>query len=210
MSECKFEDLIDEYLLNTISEEKRDEFEEHYFNCPACFQKMSERDDMIAAIKWKGEEIFSDLLNENQLRGATWWDRLTGLLTPRQWALAAVSAALVLVVTFGVLPSLKTQAPQFFLDDHQTRGLSITLISDSIPSRFEWQKMENAWEYKIEIDSHTPLWRKTTTNNFAILPDEIKNRMKAGVSYSWQVKAYSREGILIAESSKIQFSLPEK
>jgi hypothetical protein len=210
MTECKFEDLIDEYLLNKLSEEKRDQFEEHYFNCPACFQKMADRDDMIAAIKWKGHKIFSDLMQENSIRKATWWDRLTGFLTPRQWALTAVGAALVLVVTLGVIPSFKTQAPQFFLDDNQTRGLSITLISDSIPSRFEWQKMENAWEYKIEIDSHAPLWRKTTTHNFVILPEEIKNQMKAGVAYSWQVKAFSREGILIAESSKIQFSLPEK
>ncbi len=210
MTECKFEDLIDEYLLNKLSEEKRDQFEEHYFNCPACFQRMAERDDMITAIKWKGEEIFSDLLKEDQVRKATWWDRLVGFMTPKQWALAAVSAALVLVVTFGVIPSFKGQAPQFILDDHQTRGLSITLISDSIPSRFEWQKMENAWEYKIEIDAHDPLWRKTTSNNFVILPDEIKNQMKTGVIYSWQVKAFSREGTLIAESSKIQFSLPEK
>ena len=68
MTECKFEDLIDEYLLNKLGEEKRDQFEEHYFNCPACFQKMADRDDMIAAIKWKGPEIFADRLEENRIR----------------------------------------------------------------------------------------------------------------------------------------------
>ncbi|MFA9454598.1 MAG: anti-sigma factor, partial [Candidatus Aminicenantaceae bacterium] len=129
MTECKFEDLIDEYLLNTISEEKRNQFEEHYFNCPACFQKMAARDDMITAIKWKGHEIFSDLMEEEQIRKVAVWDRLFGFMAPRQWALAAVSAALVLVVTFGVIPALRTQSPQFTLDDHQTRGQSITLIS---------------------------------------------------------------------------------
>jgi len=210
MIECKFEDLIDEYLLNTLSEEKRNQFEEHYFNCPACFQKMAERDDMITAIKWKGHEIFSDLMEEEQTRKVAVWDRLFGFMAPRQWALVGVSAALVLVVTFGVIPAIKTQPPQFTLDDHQTRGQSITLISDSIPSRFEWQKMENAWEYTIEIDNHDPLWHKTTNNNFVILPDEIKHKMKVGVAYSWQVKAFSRQGILIAESSKIQFSIPNK
>ena len=44
MTDCKFEELIDEYLLNKISEDKRQEFEQHYFDCPACFQEMVERD----------------------------------------------------------------------------------------------------------------------------------------------------------------------
>jgi hypothetical protein len=210
MTECKFEGLIDEYLLNKLSEEKRAPFEEHYFNCPSCFQQMTERDEMITVIKWKGHQIFSDLMEEEQAQKPSVWDRLFGFLTPKQWTLAAVSSALVLVVIFSVIPSLKTQSPQFYLDDHQTRGRSITLISDSIPVKFQWQEVTDAWEYEIQINNHDPLWEKTTNDNFIILPDEAKDRMLPGVTYSWQVKAFSKEGTLIAESSKIQFSIPQK
>ena len=210
MTECKFTDLIDEYLLNKLSEEKRAQFEEHYFNCPSCFQKMSERDEMITAIKWRGSQIFADIMETEQARKASVWDRLFGFMAPKHWALAAVSAALILVVTFSVIPTLRTQSPQFYLDDHQTRGQSITLISDAIPSRFQWQVVADAWEYKIQLDNHDPLWNETTSDNFIILPDAVKDKMLPGVAYSYQVKAFSKEGTLIAESSKIQFTIPQK
>jgi hypothetical protein len=210
MTECKFADLIDEYLLNKLSEEKRSQFEEHYFNCHSCFQKMAEKDEMITAIKWRGPQIFADLMETEQPAKAPVWDRVFGFMTPKHWALAAASAALVLVVAFSVIPSLKTQSPQFYLDDHQTRGRSITLISDAIPSRFQWQAVTDAWEYQIQINNHDPLWEETTSDNFIILPDEVKVKMLPGVAYSYQVKAFSKEGTLIAESSKIQFTIPRR
>jgi hypothetical protein len=210
MTECKFADLIDEYLLNKLSEGERAKFEEHYFNCPSCFQTMADRDEMITAIKWHGSQIFADLMEIEQARKAPVWDRLFGFMTPKQWALAAVSAALVIVVTFSVIPAFKTQPPQFYLDDYQTRGQSITLISDAIPSRFQWQAVADAWEYKIQIDNHDPLWNKTTTDSFITLPDEVKDKMLPGVAYSYQIQAFSKEGTLIAESSKMQFTIPQK
>ncbi len=209
MTDCKFEDLIDEYLLNKLSEESKAEFEEHYFNCPTCFQKMAERDEMITAIKWKGQKIFADLEQGQDFRKVSLWERLSGFMTPRQWATAAVTAAVLLVVVFGVLPHLKTQSPQFVLDDYTTRGTSITLISDSIPGRFQWQSVEGAAQYRIEIENHQSLWENTTDKNYVRLPEEIRAKMRPGVKYFWQVKAFSREGTLIAESSRIQFSIPD-
>lgn len=209
MNACKFESLIDEYLLNKLSEENKAQFEEHYFNCTSCFQAITERDDMISAIKCKGHEIFADLIVEEQTRKVSVWERLSGFLSPGQWVTAVVSAALVLVIALSVIPSLKTQSPEFFLDDQQTRGTSITLISDSIPGKFQWQRVKNAAEYKIYIENHDPLWNATTEDNFISLPEEIKAKMKPGVQYFWQVKAFSKEGTLIAGSSKIQFAVPK-
>lgn len=209
MSDCNFEGLIDAYLLDKLSEDEKVKFEEHYFNCPSCFQKMKEKDEMISAIKWKGERIFADLIHEEQVRKASLWDRLVGFMTPRQWAAIAAAAALVLVVVTALIPRFTSQAPQFTLDDFTLRGQSITLISDSIPGRFQWQPVENAAEYKITIENHEPLWRDTTTDNFIVLPDEIKSKMKPGINYFWQVKAFSAQGTLIAESSKIRFSIPD-
>ncbi len=209
MNECKFESLIDEYLLDKLSEEDKARFEEHYFSCPSCFQALQERDDLITAIKSQGHELFADLIVGEQIRKVSMWERLSGFLSPGQWVTAAVSAALVLVIALSVIPRLKTQSPTFFLDDQQTRGTSITLISDSIPGKFQWQSVDNAAEYKIYIDNHDPLWNATTQVNFISLPEEIKAKMKPGVQYFWQVKAFSQAGTLIAVSSKIQFSIPK-
>ena len=62
-------------------------------------------------------------------------------------------------------------------------------------------------EYTILIDNHELLWSETTKNNYISLPAEIKAKMVPGVKYFWQVKAFSPEGALIAESSKVQFTI---
>jgi hypothetical protein len=179
MRKCKHEDLIDDYLLNKLSEEKKQEFEAHYFNCRVCFEKMAERDEMLAAIKYKGHTIFQDLETE-------------------------VERAL------GVIPNLTTTSPQFFINDDLVRGSSIRLISpviavDTIPSQFRWESLGEDVEYKIELYNHELLWSATTSNHYITLPQEVKERMVTGEKYSWQVKAFSAEGTLIAVSSKVQF-----
>jgi len=209
MTDCKFEELIDEYLLNKLSEESKVEFEQHYFNCPSCFQKMAEKDEMITAIKWRGHKIFADLEQAQDIRKAPVWERLSGFLSPKQLVTVAATAALLMVVVFGVIPHLKNQSPQFVLDDHTTRGTSITLISDSVPGQFQWQSVDGAVQYKIEIENHETLWQNTTDKNYIRLPEEIRSKMRPGVNYFWQVKAFSQEGTLIAQSSRIQFSIPD-
>lgn len=207
MNKCKYEDLIDGYLLNKISEEKREEFEEHYFNCSVCFEKMRERDELITAVKQKPEIIFHDLSLDEKAITLPLHERIYAFLSPKLWAAAAVSAALILVIAIGVIPSLKTGSPEFFLDDSQVRGKSITLISDAIPSQFKWESLGENLEYKIYVYNHGLLWEETTKTNFISLPDEIKDKMIPGVKYFWQVKAFSPEGTLLAESSKVQLPI---
>jgi hypothetical protein len=210
MRKCKHDDLIDDYLLNTLSEEKKQQFEAHYFNCHVCFEKMVERDEMLAAIKYKGHTIFQDMEKETAVERVPMLEQIQAFLTPKQWALAAATAAVLLVVALGVLPNLKTETPQFFINDDLVRGGSIKLISpviavDSIPSQFRWESLGEDVEYKIEIYNHELLWSATTSDHYIALPQEVKERMVTGEKYSWQVKAFSAEGTLIAVSSKVQF-----
>ncbi len=71
MRKCKFEDLIDNYLLNRLDGDKKKNFEEHYFNCPCCFETMVERDELISIIKLKGDMIFQDQLMVEETKGMT-------------------------------------------------------------------------------------------------------------------------------------------
>ena len=206
MKRCTFEKQIDAYLLNRLSEYEKERFEKHYFNCQHCFEALQEREELIAVIKHKGDHIFKDMIEAEaeQARKVAWYDRITAALSPKQWAGFAVSAALILIVALGVMPDRQSQTPQFYLDDDTTRGQSITLISDAIPAEFKWESLGENVEYKISIYNHQLLWKADTTETSLSLPEEIRAKMKPGVTYFWQVKAYSEAGTMIAESSKVK------
>lgn len=212
MRKCKHEDLIDDYLLNRLSQEQKEKFEAHYFNCPVCFEKMAERDEILTAIKYKGHTIFQNLESEKEkgTERLPVLEQIWTFFTPKQLALAVATAAVLIVVVLNIAPNLKTTSPQFFINDDLVRGGSIKLISpvitvDAIPSQFRWESLGEDVEYKIEIYNHELLWSATTSNSYISLPPEIKERMVTGEKYSWQVKAFSAEGTLIAVSSKVQF-----
>jgi hypothetical protein len=209
MRNCKYEEYIDNYLFNRLSEEEREAFEKHYFDCPVCFAKLEERETLISAIKYKGHEIFQDVEQEEAQR-VPLLEQITAFLTPKQWALATATAAVLLVVALAVVPNLTTNQPEFFINDDLVRGGSIKLISpvitvDAFPSEFRWESLGEDVEYKIEIFNHNLMWSATTTDNHIDLPEEVKNQMDIGEKYSWQVKAFSKEGTLIAVSSRVQF-----
>ncbi len=210
---CKFEYLIDDYLLGKLSEDKRAEFEEHYFNCPLCFEKTVQRDELISVIKTKGSSIFQDIQVPKEAKRPSVFETIYAFLTPREWATAAVSAALLLIVVFGVLPNIKETSPDFYINEDRVRGPSITLISPVIedmkviPSQFRWQGLGEDVEYKIYIYNDNLLWSGTTKENFIFLSEEVKKLMISGEKYSWQVKAFSPEGALISVSSRVHFNI---
>lgn len=217
MKKCKFDDLIDSYLLNKLEREKRENFEEHYFNCQRCFEKMVGREELMNVVKNKGQMIFADEERQEEKKEVLFIEKILSFLTPRQWAYAAVSVALVLIVLLNVVPLLKkTPQPPFFLDldkEERVRGESISLISPvidikTVPSQFMWAPLGDNVEYKISIYfNHHPFWTNTTKENTISLPEDVKNRMEASRKYSWQVKAFSPQGILLAVSPKVQFKI---
>jgi len=212
MRKCKFEYLIDDYLLNKLSENEKKKFEEHYFDCHQCFKKMVEKDEIISVVKNKGNVIFQDIYAPEKVKRVPLFERFVDFVTPKQWAMAAASAALVLIFVFGILPSLKTISPHFSINEDLVRGGSVTLISPvinikTVPPQFRWKSEGKDLEYKIYIYNHTLLWSTSTKNNYIFLPEDIKKLMVAGKRYSWQVKAFSPEGTLIAVSSRVQFMI---
>ncbi|MCI4444910.1 MAG: zf-HC2 domain-containing protein [Candidatus Aminicenantes bacterium] len=213
MSKCKFENLIDGYLLNKLSERDREAFEEHYFNCSSCFQKLQERDIILRTIKNHPELLTEEKAEARKPLLVTLRKELAAWFTPRQLALAGITAALFLIIIFALVPRNQAPGPNFSLTDEETvRGSSITLISpvidmNQIPSSFEWKKLGENVEYQISIFNHELLWKGTTKENRIVLPQEVKAKMIPGEKYSWQVKAFAPDGTLIAVSSRVQFKI---
>jgi len=212
MIECKYEGLIDRYLLNKMGEGERNEFEEHYFNCASCFAKMTERDEVIGVLKREKSVFAAEVRPAIETRAAAWHDRVFAFFTPKQWVLAGAAAAL-LVAVLTVTPLLRNAPPEFVLNGEETvRGSSLTLISPvidihAVPAYFEWKKLGEDVQYQVSIYNGQLLWKTSTTDNTVSLPDDIKSRMIAGQKYSWQVKAFSKQGTLIAVSSRVQFTV---
>ncbi len=218
MKKCNSKVQIDDYLFNRLDEDKKEEFEKHYFNCPSCFNKMAERNELIAVVKSKGQTIFKDEYIAEAAKGETWLEKLTSFLTPKQWALSTVSAALLLVVIFYIIPTVKPTAPQFYINEDaftvRAANNKITLISPvidmkTIQSRFEWEKLEREdVEYKVYIyNNGDTLCSETTKDNYIVLNEHAKSLLKAGEKYSWQVKAFSPEGTIISISGKVRFTI---
>jgi hypothetical protein len=223
MKNCNSKVQIDDYLFNRLDEDTKEEFEKHYFNCPSCFKKMAERNELIAIVKSKGQTIFKDEYIAEAAKGETWLEKFTSFLTPRQWALSTVSAALLLAAIFYVIPSLKTTTPQFYIDEDaftvRTANNKISLISPiinrkKIQSKLEWElKLDREdVEFKVYIyNNGDMLWSGTTKENFIFIPDKTKAQLMtiASEKYSWQVKAFSPEGTLISISGKVRFKIQE-
>ena len=220
MKNCNSKVQIDDYLFNRLDEDTKEEFEKHYFNCPSCFKKMAERNELIAIVKSKGQTIFKDEYIAEAAKGETWLEKFTSFLTPRQWALSTVSAALLLAAIFYVIPNLKTTTPQFYIDEDaftvRTANNKISLISPiidrkTVQSKLEWVKLEREdVEYTVYIYNNGDLlWSETTKENSINLPEETKSQLMtiASEKYSWQVKAFSPEGTLISISGKVRFTI---
>ncbi|MDH4196606.1 MAG: anti-sigma factor [Candidatus Aminicenantes bacterium] len=213
MKSCRFENRIDDYLLNRLPEDKAAEFEEHYFNCAPCFAELTAREELLRVIK-TGDVLRTapEGVTAAADSGA-WFRRLWAFLTPRQWALAG-AAALALVAVAIILPRGRGPTPEFLLtDDDTVRGGAITLISPvnyvrtSPAAPFEWQSYGEGIEYKFFIANHKPMWETSATETSITLPEEIRAKLVPGETYVWQVKAFKKDGTLVAISSKVSFKV---
>ncbi len=205
MDKCRYENLIDDYLFNRLSREKKEKFEKHFFNCPHCFEQIKEKNELIWTIKNKADTIFKDIRIEEESKNPI-YEKVMDFLSPKPLISAALTAALILIVVFAIIPNVTDKTPEFMITEEAVRGRSITLISKAVPSEFRWEAVGKDIEYKVLISNDELIWEKTTQNNYISLPEEIKSKMTPGKSYFWQVKAFSPQGTLISESSKIQFT----
>lgn len=213
MRVCRYRDRIDDYLLNRLPEDQAAEFEEHYFNCAACFAELTTREEILRVIK-TGDVLRTAPEGVTAAADSSaWFRRIWAFLAPRQWALAG-ALALALVIVTVILPRGRGPAPEFLLTDDAVRGGSITIISPvnyvrssaALPP-FEWQSYGEGIEYSFSIANHKPMWDTTTTETSITLPDEIKAKLVPGETYTWQVKGFKKDGTLVAISSKVRFKV---
>jgi len=202
------DDRIDEYLLGRLSAEDIAAFEEHYFNCPACFEELKIRAEVLSVIQTKGRDLFPAAAQPGRIRIRP----KNPVLKPVWWWTAAAGAAAVIV---GILLLARPpQTPPVFTlsGDDTVRGQALGLISPrgdvALPPLYlEWAPLAEGTEYSVSLFDRERLWSETTRESRIRLPEEIRGRMLPGRTYSWQVKAFSPEGALTALSSRLPFKI---
>lgn len=212
MSRCPSEDHFDDYLLERLGESEKAAFEAHYFECPACFERLKERDEIRHVVKSGGvfrpgeEPAFDRTEKAGMIR------RPIPLSLPKPWAWAG-AATLALAGILFFLPRIRGPVNEFVLTDTETlRGAAVSLVFPmgdiaGVPAAFEWRALGSEVEYQITLSGESPLWQETTRGARLDLPETIKARLAADTLYTWQVKAFSREGTLVAVSPKAAFTI---
>ena len=206
-SSCQ-DDRIDEYLLGRLSAEDKTAFEEHYFNCPACFEELKIRAEVLSVIRDKGQALFPAAAQPGRIRIRP----KNPVLKPVWLWGAAAGVTAVIIGIFLLAPSPQTP-PVFTLSgDDTVRGQALGLISPRgdvalPPAYLEWTPLAEGTEYSVSLFEQQRLWSETTRESRIRLPEEVRGKMVPGRSYSWQVKAFSPEGALTALSSRLPFKI---
>ena len=96
-------DVIDKYISGKLSEEKRESFARHYFECDRCFEELRFRESLMHICREHGDTLFADVSDEKE---AAHGGKLTKMLDrffprpmwERKWVYAAVSVAVILIL----------------------------------------------------------------------------------------------------------------
>jgi hypothetical protein len=209
---CFKDEQIDAYLLGRMSEGEEKAFEEHYFNCLKCFRRVEERQELLTVIKTRGAEIFTGPVPGAEAKPSL-AARFVDFFTPRQWVFVTLTVIALLVFVFGYLPGRRQAPPRFVLDGEDIlRGETLTLISPvidvkTVPVAFEWRPLDGAAEYKVYLYDQSVIWSASTKETRIVVPDEVKSKLEMGHKYSWQVKAFSPQGLLVSVSSRVHFQI---
>jgi len=219
MTSCLQEGKIDAYLMGKLSQAESDAFEDHYFNCPSCFQKTYARNELVDVIKYRGASIFApeeERAPAVETAKVPIWKKITAFLSPRPWVAVAAAAAVLLVVIVGVVPRSNPSAPVFSaIEDATVRGASIETIAPAgaqakAPAGFSWKAVAGAAEYGVSLFKGSELiWSATTAGADVriALPDGLAKGFETGAVYAWQVKAYSAQGTMLSASARTEFTI---
>lgn len=127
-SRIEDEEIIERYARNQLSPEEKLEFEEHFFACDECFDRLLDTERFIAGVR--------DAASRRELRG----DLLGAEARPRGWLIPAfvVTAALTLALaattawlSFAEIPGLRRQIAQTSADLHAQSEANASLAAQS-------------------------------------------------------------------------------
>ncbi len=165
------EEIVERYVMRQLSEEEEAAFEEHFFGCDECFEKVKFTEKAIAGIRAAAKEGLLEEKSRGVLRLV--WDRTEQFLT--QPAIAVAAAVLVLLLIYpalrGIFITPKLQHQLEALNTPQPINHSFSL------EEIQQRSAEDIWRGEIlsEMKVQLPRDAEYFTLNFTILENSIPN-----------------------------------
>jgi hypothetical protein len=208
MKACLFWLGLDDYLLNRMSGDDKNRFEEHLFLCDRCYRDVAEREAVLAAVRKHGGRIFAPEARPAPAKQSVW----RGL--PRLWPYAASAAAALLAVWIGFHPGRPDvgKVPLTPPSGDAVRGGAVERLSPSgiltaAPAALEWQPAGPGMDYAVSLAGPGLAWTGRTAAGRIEIPPDIRARLVPGAEYRWKVRAFAPQGGLLAVSTEIAFRI---
>lgn len=102
------QEIIERYVRNQLSEEERKSFEEHYFGCDECFEKLQITERFVAGVRdaaRRGTLAGTGLVPGKVSRFGAWWTPAFGVSASAALLLAALSGWMY----FSQIPKMQDQ-----------------------------------------------------------------------------------------------------
>lgn len=207
MTKCWEERRMDRYILGRLSEAEIREFEEHYFNCPACFAQLQKREALVGAVVRKKDDLLAPDAAAPSLGG-----RIRAAFAFRPWRAAAATAGLVLLIAAGLLVLGRGPRGGPAAGGEIVRGASLVALEPAgglkaAPAALAWKPTAPGREYQVEISGPDVSWTSPATETGVAVPEDVRVKLRPGVTYMWQVKAYAPDGTLMERSLKTTFTI---
>ena len=109
-------ELIADYLMGNLSEDKAKAFEEHYFQCEICFDELKAAEHAIELIKQEGPEILetSSGIDSKSKSSKNYKSFLSKLffpgLSPKGWGIAVGTAVVIALILFLVFQNDESES----------------------------------------------------------------------------------------------------
>lgn len=150
----RFEELIQGYVDNDLSNEERRDLKNHLKTCKICAEKLKSREELLRKLRSTREEIqCPDYLIDNILRNTTQKETTEIISSYRiRWRYLAVSAAAVLIVVSTVLLNIeninRTPKVKGYKESRERESLEEVEISKKAEVTLDEEKKEKIREEK--------------------------------------------------------------
>jgi len=173
---CDFKNrdaIIDDYLAGKLSEQDREAFDEHCFNCDQCFHEIRLREQMVQIIKADGSRIFADYLKKRQARKRRYIDSLIDTLSRFRWEVKPRFAyAIATGVLFFFLIFWGFNNFRILNDHHFSTSQNNSRVQQPVDMGTDTIKIEKLKSLQQEIEEKMPVidLNEAYAANFEPLP----------------------------------------
>ena len=191
--------MVGSYELGVLTGTEKRRFEAHLLQCDHCFQELYRAESVASLVR---EERLAPDEPKGGDRDPAETDKTARAVRPagRGFRFWAVAAATVVAAAAAFLVFRSLGPPD---DTERLRGSEEAAIvvfapigTVPAPNELDWKVVPGADAYELRIltPSGELVWEGTTSEPPAQLPDSVREMLRPGETYFWQVEAISKSG----------------